>query len=162
MWADVGGCRYHSIVMQTPPRNPTQLSSISGISPRRGRLTSLALVVSGALLLAGCGNPVQRKLEGRWLGESVENFDAKEVAAATGWARGLSLEFAGSRLTVAVPAEEPRTGKYKVASARENDIQLAVTRMDGAVDTANLKLDDERSIRFMIGDTRAIVLRREQ
>jgi len=119
-------------------------------------------MLSGLLLLAGCGNPVQRKLEGRWLGESVENFDAKEVAAATGWARGLSLEFAGSRLTVAVPAEEPRTGKYKVASVRENDVQLAVTRADGAVDTTNLKLDDERSIRFMIGDTRAVVLRREQ
>lgn len=119
-------------------------------------------MLSGLLLVAGCGNPVQRKLEGRWLGESVENFDAKEVAAATGWARGLSLEFAGSRLTVAVPAEEPRTGKYKVASVRENDVELAVTRSDGAVDTATLKLDDDRSIRFMIGDTRAVVLRREQ
>lgn len=148
--------------MQTPPRNPTQVSSFFGISAPRGRITSLALLLSGLLLLSGCGNPVQRKLEGRWLGESVENFDAKDVAAATGWARGLSLEFAGSRLTVAVPAEEPRTGKYKVSSVHENDVELAVTRGDGAVDTANLKLDDERSLRFMIGDTRAIVLRREQ
>ena len=122
----------------------------------------MALLLAGALLIAGCGNPVQRKLEGRWLGESVENFDAKDTAAATGWARGLSLEFAGTRLTVAIPAEEPRIGKYKVASVHENDVQLAVTRMDGAVDTANLKLDDERSLRFMIGDNRAVVLRREQ
>ncbi len=82
------------------------------------------------------------------------------MAAATGWARGLSLEFSGTRLTVAVPAEEPRTGKYKIASVRENDVELAVTRLDGAVDTASFKLDDERSLRFMIGDTRAIVLRR--
>jgi hypothetical protein len=148
--------------MLTPPRNIPQVSSFFGISARRGRLTSLALVLSGLLLFTGCGNPVQRKLEGRWLGESVENFDAKDVAAATGWARGLSLEFAGSRLTVAVPAEEPRTGKYKVSSVHENDVELAVTRVDGATDTANLKLDDERSLRFMIGDTRAIVLRREQ
>ena len=133
-----------------------------GISAPRARRTSFGLVVGVALLVAGCGNPVQRKLEGRWLGESVENFDAKDVAAATGWARGLSLEFSGTRLTVAVPAEEPRTGKYKIASVRENDVELAVTRVDGAVDTANLKLDDERSLRFMIGDTRAIVLRREQ
>lgn len=147
--------------MPTPPRNSLKISSLLRRSRRR-RLTSLGLVLSGALFLVGCGNPVQRKLEGRWLGESVENFDAKEVAAATGWARGLSLEFSGTRLTVAVPAEEPRTGKYKVTSVRENDVQLAVTRLDGAVDTANLKLDDERSLRFMIGDTRAIVLRREQ
>ena len=148
--------------MLTPPRNSLQISGSFQHSARRGWLTSLALILSGALLLAGCGNPVQRKLEGRWLGESVENFDARDVAAATGWARGLSLEFSGTRLTVAVPAEEPRTGKYKVASVHENDVELAVTRLDGAVDTASLKFDDERSLRFMIGDTRAIVLRREQ
>jgi hypothetical protein len=132
------------------------------LARRRGRLTSLGLLVTSALVLAGCGNPVQRKLEGRWLGESVENFDAKDMAAATGWARGLSLEFAGTRLTVAVPAEEPRIGKYKVASVHENDVQLAVTRADGAVDTASFKLDDERSLRFMVGDNKAVVLRREQ
>lgn len=148
----MGECRYDSIVMLTPPRNALKISSFF-------RLT---LIASAALLLSGCGNPVQRKLEGRWLGESVENFDSRDVAAATGWARGLSMEFSGTRLTVVVPAEEPRTGKYKVASVHENDVQLAVTRTDGAVDTASLKLDDERSLRFMIGDTRAIVLRREQ
>jgi len=125
------------------------------------RLT-LPLALVAVAVLSGCGNPVQRKLEGRWLGESVENFDAKDMAAATGWARGLSLEFAGSRVTVAVPAEEPRTGKYKVQSVHENDVQLAVTRQDGSVDTASLKIDDERSIRFMVGDTRAVILRREQ
>jgi len=139
-------------------RSPTSvLSKIQQFRPIR-----VALALPLVLAFAGCGNPIQRKLEGRWLGESVENFDAKDVAAATGWARGLSLEFAGTRLTVAVPAEEPRVGKYKVASVRENDVQLAVTRLDGAVDTASFKLDDERAIRFMIGDNRAVVLRREQ
>lgn len=122
----------------------------------------LAAVLMSSVALPGCGNAVQRKLEGRWLGESVENFDSKDMAAATGWARGLSLEFSGSRLTVAIPAEEPRVGKYKVASVHENDVQLAVTRADGAVDSASFKLDDERSLRFMVGDNRAVVLRREQ
>ena len=148
--------------MLTPPRQVPQVSSLFGMARRRDKLTSLGLLLTTALVLAGCGNPVQRKLEGRWLGESVENFDAKDMAAATGWARGLSLEFAGSRLTVAVPAEEPRTGKYKIASVHENDVQLAVTRTDGAVDTASFKLDDERSLRFMIGDNKAVLLRREQ
>jgi hypothetical protein len=148
--------------MLTPTRNSVQISSFFRRSGGRRSRTRLGLILCGALLLAGCGNPVQRKLEGRWLGESVENFDAKEVAAATGWARGLSLEFSGTRLTVAVPAEEPRTGKYKIASVHDNDVQLAVTRLDGAEDSASLKLDDERSLRFMVGDTRAIVLRREQ
>jgi hypothetical protein len=152
--------------MVTQPQKPEESSSYFAFSRRRGRLTSLwervTLLTLGALLLAGCGNPVARKLEGRWLGESVENFDAKDVAAATGWARGLSLEFSGTHLTVAVPAEEPRTGKYKVASVHDNDVELAVTRLDGAVDTASFKLDDEHSLRFMVGDNRAVVLRREQ
>src|SRR5450432_426797 len=148
--------------MSTPTRNALQISSFFSLTSRRGRLTSLGLLLAGALVMAGCGNPVQRKLEGRWLGESVENLDAKEMAAATGWARGLSLEFSGTHLTVVVPAEEPRTGKYKVASVHENDVELAVTRLDGAVDTASFKLDDDRSLRFMIGDNRAVVLRREQ
>jgi hypothetical protein len=136
--------------MSTPTRTPLSIASL------------FSLVLGSSVLLAGCGNPVQRKLEGRWLGESVENFDAKDMAAATGWARGLSLEFSGTKLTVAVPAEEPRTGKYKVASVHENDVQLAVTRADGVVDNASFKLDDERSLRFMLGDNRAVVLRREQ
>ncbi|HEX3851312.1 MAG TPA: hypothetical protein VHW01_10130 [Polyangiaceae bacterium] len=148
--------------MSTPTRNALQISCFFSLASRRGRLTSLGLLLASALVMAGCGSPVQRKLEGRWLGESVENFDAKEMAAATGWARGLSLEFSGTHLTVAVPAEEPRTGKYKVASVHENDVELAVTRLDGAVDTASFKLDDDRSLRFMIGDNRAVVLRREQ
>ena len=153
---------YHSIVMPTPLRTFPRIVSVFSRIAGLGQLARGGLVVGGALMIAGCGNPVQRKLEGRWLGESVENFDPKEMAAATGWARGLSLEFSGTRLTVAVPAEEPRTGKYQVASVHENDVQLAVTRQDGRVDTASFKLDDERSLRFMIGDQRAVVLRREQ
>ena len=136
--------------MSTPTRTSLSIASLFG------------LILGSSVVLAGCGNPVQRKLEGRWLGESVENFDAKDMAAATGWARGLSLEFSGTKLTVAVPAEEPRTGKYKVQSVHENDVQLAVTRADGLVDNASFKLDDERSLRFMLGDNRAVVLRREQ
>jgi hypothetical protein len=57
------------------------------------------------VISSGCGHPVQRSLEGRWLGEAVENFQDSQLAAATGWARGLSFEFAGSNVTVAVPAE---------------------------------------------------------
>jgi hypothetical protein len=119
------------------------------------------VLVAGLAGVSGCGHPIQRKLEGRWLGVSVENFDDRDMAAATGWARGLSIEFAGSKITVAVPAEEPRSGKYAVASVRENDVELAVLRPDTKTDKVSLKLDDERSIRWLIGETRAIVLRRE-
>ena len=119
----------------------------------------LAALAVGA---AGCsGHPVQRKLAGRWLGESIENVDGEALAAATGWVKGTSMEFAGSTLTVAIPAEEPRSGEYRILRVHRDDVSLAVTRRDGTVDHLLLKLDDEQAIRWMIGGGRAVVLRRE-
>jgi len=104
---------------------------------------------------------VERKLEGRWVGDSVENFDDDQMAVATGWAKGTSFEFSGSTLTVAIPAEEPRSGEYKVASVRENDVLVNVKRKDGKTDKLRLKLDSDHNIRWILTDERAIVLRRE-
>lgn len=111
--------------------------------------------------VVGCGHPVKGKLQGRWVGDSVENFDDSQVAVATGWAKGTSFEFSGSTLTVAIPAEEPRSGDYKVASVRENDVELSIKRKDGAQDRLRLKLDSEHSLRWVLEGERAIVLRRE-
>jgi hypothetical protein len=123
-------------------------------------LTGTTLFVL-AVALVGCGHPLERKLQGRWLGQSVENFDDRHMAAATGWAKGLLFEFAGSSLTVSIPAEEPRTGQYRVASVRHNDVRLSVQRKDNTPDTIVLKLDDEQSLRWMLGEGRSVVLHRE-
>jgi hypothetical protein len=114
------------------------------------------------VISTGCGHPVQRSLEGRWLGEAVENFQDSQLAAATGWARGLSFEFAGSNVTVAVPAEEPRSGRYKVSSVHESDVRLSVTNKDGKAQTVVLKLDSDHSMRWMLGQGRSVVLRRDR
>lgn len=121
------------------------------------RYLPLTLIISAA-----CGHPVQRSLEGRWLGEAVENFQDSQLAAATGWARGVSFEFAGSSATVAVPAEEPRSGRYSVASVHESDVRLAFTAKDGKTSTASFKLDSDHSIRWMLGQGRAVVLHRDR
>lgn len=110
----------------------------------------------------GCGHPVQRSLEGRWLGEAVENFQESQLAAATGWARGLSFEFAGSSVTVAVPAEEPRTGRYQVSSVHESDVRLAITSKEGKTSTALFKIDNDHSMRWVLGQGRSVVLRRDR
>jgi hypothetical protein len=112
--------------------------------------------------LVGCGNPVQRQLEGRWLGDSVESFEQRELSRATGWARGVSFEFSGAKVTVTIPAEEPRTAPYKVAAVHASDVRLAVQRPDGKVDPMRLKIDDERSVRWMLDETHAVVLRRDE
>ena len=110
----------------------------------------------------GCGHPVQRSLEGRWLGEAVENFQDSQLAAATGWARGLSFEFTGSNVTVAVPAEEPRSGRYKVSSVHQSDVRLSISNKEGKSTTAVFKLDNDHSMRWMLGQGRSIVLRRDR
>lgn len=117
--------------------------------------------VATAVLATACGHPVQKKLEGRWLGDGVEGFDDAQIAAVTGWVKGVSLELSGSSATVAIPAQEPRKGTYEVARVHQSDVALAFRRGDGTVDRATFKLDDERTLRWMLGGGRAVVLRRE-
>lgn len=113
-----------------------------------------------ALLAVGCSSPAKRALEGRWLGESVENFDEEHTPSATGWAKGTSFEFSGSSLTVAIPAEEPRTGTYRVSSMEDRELRLAILDSDGEQTEVQLILDDEKSLRWVLGDGRSLVMRR--
>jgi hypothetical protein len=122
---------------------------------------TLSLLVL-ALAAPACGHPVKRQLEGRWFGEAVENFEQRELSSATGWARGVSFEFAGETLTVSVPAEEPRTAPYQIASVQRNDVRLSIQRATGEKDSVRFRLDDERSMRWMLDDHHAVVLRREE
>lgn len=113
------------------------------------------------LLSTGCGSQVERALSGRWLGDSVENFDPGDLPLATGWARGASLEFAGSTLTVAIPAEEPRKGRFEVESAHDDAILVAVRDDKGKVDRARFTMDGDRYLKWHIDERRRIVLRKE-
>jgi hypothetical protein len=113
------------------------------------------------LLPVACGHPTQRALQGRWLGETVENVDDDLAAAAAGWAKSTSFEFAGSHLTVAIPAEEPRTGTYSVQVVEDRAVHLAVLDPEGDHSELLLILDDERSLRWMLGEGRSVVMRRQ-
>jgi hypothetical protein len=118
-------------------------------------------LVLGAASASGCGHPLSRKLEGRWFGSGVESFDQRELPAAVGWAKGVSFEFSGEKVTVAIPAEEPRTGPYRIASVHGSSVKLAVTRPDGQADPLSLRMDDDKSMRWMLDDVHSIVLERE-
>jgi hypothetical protein len=62
---------------------------------------------------------------------------------------------------VSIAAEEERTGRYRVQSVHNSDVVLAVSRGNGTEDITRLKLDNDHVIRWMLGDSRSIVLRRE-
>lgn len=117
-------------------------------------------VVLAFLGLSSCASPVARKLEGRWIGDTITNLDAAQLPSAIGWVRGTSFEFAGGNVTVAIPTELPRTGDYEVLTGSDTEAQLAVHRPDGAVDSLQLKFDGDQHLRWQVGGGREVILRR--
>lgn len=113
-----------------------------------------------AWLVIGCGHPAARRLQGEWVGESVENVDLSQLAVVTGWARGLRFEFTGSLATVTVPTELPRRGPYKVVKADERTVTISIERPDHSQDLATFALDTVNLMRWQIGEGRSILFRR--
>lgn len=111
--------------------------------------------------LVACSTSVESQLSGHWLGRSVESRDGTVSAARAGWARGTSLTFSGSTLTVALPGEAPRQGSYRVISNDDGELELRVAGHDGHVDSARLTLETERLLRWHLSEIHTLVLHRE-
>ena len=116
---------------------------------------ALALVLP---VVAGCEKSPKDKLQGRWLGESIENVPSAQLAKSTGWVKGTAIEFAGNKVTVTIPAETPRTGTFKVAKAEGDGLLVSFLRDEGGHDEADMKLVGDQTLRWRIGDGREIVL----
>jgi hypothetical protein len=127
-------------------------------SPKKSYLRLICLLLLG--FMTACGHPMQRRLQGRWLGESLENVDQSFLAAATGWVKGTSFEFEGDRLTVIIPAEEPRSGTYTINSVRDNRIEIQAKRIDGTLDAVALRLEDEHSLQWILPSGASINMRK--
>lgn len=112
------------------------------------------------LLIGSCGHPAARRLQGEWVGEGVENVALEQLAVATGWARGLRFQFQGSMATVTIPTELPRKGPFKVVSASDRSITIAIERPDRVKDIATFALDTASTIRWQIGEGRSVIFRR--
>ncbi len=113
-----------------------------------------------AAVLGGCQKSPKDRLQGRWVGKQVENFPAPEAARAQGWATHTSFEFRGSRVRVSIPAESPREGTYKIARVDESDLTVEFLRPHGGADAVELALEGEDTLRWKLGDGRAILLER--
>jgi hypothetical protein len=122
------------------------------------RVSLLVPFALSTLALAGCGGGPKDKLQGKWIGDRIENVAADQLVRATGWVKGTTLEFAGDKLTVTIPAEQARTGAYKVAKVEGQKISLDVTHPGQAVDDLTVSMTDEKTMRWDIGQGREIVL----
>jgi hypothetical protein len=117
------------------------------------------LALTMLFLAVGCGRAPEDKIAGKWIGERIDNVSADQVARATGWVKGTSMEFSGDKLTVTIPAEPARKGTFKVAKLEGDKMVLSVARSDGpGRDEATLTLMDDKTMRWDIGQGREILL----
>jgi hypothetical protein len=112
--------------------------------------------------LVSCQKVPKDRLQGRWVGESVENFASSQIARATGWAQGTSFEFRGNRVTVAVPAETPREGTFVVSEQPQSGLRVSFVRPQGTRDEVELQLVGPERLRWRFDDGRTIVMRKVQ
>ena len=119
--------------------------------------TALALAIT-LPAAAGCEKSPRDRLQGRWLGEGIENVPPAELQKATGWVKGTAMEFQGNKVTVTIPAETPRTGTFKVAKAEGDALLLSFHREEGGRDEAEMLLVNDQTLRWRIGVGREIVM----
>ena len=124
---------------------------------RSGVKTALALAIT-LPAAAGCEKSPRDKLQGRWLGESIENVPVSQAQKATGWVKGTALEFSGNKVTVTIPAETPRSGSFKVSRRSGETLLVSFGRDDGGHDEAEMTLVGDQQLRWRIGEGREIVM----
>ena len=91
-------------------------------------MSVLALLVS--LAAAGCEKSPRDRLQGRWLGESIENVPVDQVQKATGWVKGTAIEFAfGRGRQFRVPWSNPRTCLRKPSCSTWNRPRNVLARV---------------------------------
>jgi len=119
--------------------------------------TALALAIS-LPAVAGCEKAPKDKLQGRWLGESIENVHPTQLQKATGWVKGTAIEFQGNKVTVTIPAETPRSGTFKVAKVEGNTLRVSFLREEGTRDEAEMQLVGDTTLRWRVGGGQEIVM----
>jgi hypothetical protein len=120
---------------------------------------TLLLVVSAT---TGCSRTPKDRLQGRWLGETIENVSVPHLTKAMGWVKGTALEFNGNKATVMIPAESPRSGTFRVTDSEGDRVTVSFLREEGGRDEAQFQFVGEGQLRWHIGDGRQIVMVKAQ
>lgn len=126
----------------------------------RFRITQAFALPLTMVAVLGCEKTPKDKLQGRWLGEGVENVPASQLGKATGWVKGTALEFAGNKVTITIPAEAPRTGVFKVSKVEGDRMWLSFVREEGGHDEAELRFSGDETLRWPLGNGPEVVLRK--
>jgi len=123
------------------------------------RNSFVVLALALPLCTLACSKSPKDRLQGKWLGDSISSISPEQTADVTAWVKGTALEFKGDRMTVTIPAEQPRSGEYKIAKAEGKQLTLAVNR-EGGSDTTTLAFADDGSLQWDVGEGRVITMTR--
>lgn len=122
-------------------------------------MTRLFFLVSAlGICVSACSKSPRDQLQGRWIGQGVSNVDPALRERTLGWVRGMSMEFLGSKVTVSIPAESPRTGVFKVTESTDKGMTVRFMREEGGSDDVKLVMNPDKSMTWDIGDGRSIEL----
>jgi hypothetical protein len=109
---------------------------------------------------AGCHVSPKDRLQGKWVGQQVDDFQRGQAERALGWAMGATFEFNGSRATVSIPAESPRQGTFRVDKATEDELHVKFLRPHGAEDVVTFRWEQDGSLRWMLPGGSSVLLRK--
>lgn len=110
----------------------------------------------------GCDKSPRERLEGKWIGEGVAQVHPSQAGRAEAWVKQAHVEFNGSNVTVAIPAEEPRSGTFKIAKAEGNEMDVVFKRKgSGGEDRSKMTLIEEDQLRWTLGNGVELMLRKE-
>jgi hypothetical protein len=123
---------------------------------KRSLLLTAAAAAALMVSLTGCSKGPTDRLQGKWVGESIDNIPPDQEPRASGWARHTSFAFEGDKMTVSLPGGESRTGTFKVERVSGHRVTLRVDRGAGEPDEATLTLLGDNSFRWDIGNDRGV------
>lgn len=126
----------------------------------RVRAALLAPIVLG-LFSFGCGKSPRDKLQGTWVGESVQKVHPSQAERAQGWVKGTRVEFAGNKVTVAIPTESARSGTYRVAKVEGDEMDMVFKRPEGGEDTTRMRVGKDGKLVWALGGGTELVMTKQ-
>jgi hypothetical protein len=118
------------------------------------------LPVLGAILslVGACHGEGAARLQGTWRGVRTEGVAAEALASANAFAVGTELDVKGDALVVSTPGDT-QSGRYRVV--KQDRMTLVITTdKDGADDPQTFIFVDDKTLRWVVLDGKAIVFAR--
>ena len=123
---------------------------------KRPGFAGLGCLVLGLLL--GCGHGSKR-LSGHWRGVRAEGVSPEVQTAANAFAGKMSIDVTGDVIVVTT-ATDKQSGHYKTTTDEKRKVVI-VTDKDGANDPQTFFLPDDKTLKWMVDEGKAIVFTKD-